>query len=139
MINKKSLKISLAVIAGLMLYYLITELTGWSMPCVFHRITGFKCPGCGITGMCTALIKLDFTGAFYSHPFIFVTLPYLIYIIVKTFLKGIFNAPCSERFRLNKFDNVTLIIYIAALIIFAVLRNAADIINGTSSLRFIIS
>ena len=34
------------------------------LPCVFRLITGWKCPGCGVTHMCLALLHGDFAGAF---------------------------------------------------------------------------
>lgn len=127
MINKKFVKISLAVFAGLILYYVILELTGYSFPCVFHRVTGLKCPGCGITHMIRNIIKLDFREAYIGHPFIFVTSPYLIYIVAKEFLFNILNSPWNEKFKMNKADNIGIYLYIAGLVVFSIYRNISII------------
>jgi hypothetical protein len=34
-------------------------------------ITGFPCPGCGLTRAGVRLLRLDFAGAFQIHPFIY--------------------------------------------------------------------
>lgn len=50
------------------IYYLWIRLTGVAFPCVFHRLTGLDCPGCGLTRMCLALIHLDVPNAYQSNP-----------------------------------------------------------------------
>lgn len=47
-------------------------LAGARIPCVFYRVTGYLCPGCGITRMCLALVHLDFVTAFSNNPLCFV-------------------------------------------------------------------
>lgn len=37
-------------------------------PCVFHLLTGYWCPGCGITRMLHALVHLDIAGAWRMNP-----------------------------------------------------------------------
>ena len=51
--------------------------TGWQLPeCVFHRLTGLPCLGCGGTRCARNLVHLDFGQAFLYHPgfFFLVTL-----------------------------------------------------------------
>jgi len=65
--KKRLLKFSTAAIilvAAGILYYLIVSFTGFAIPCVFRKITGLYCPGCGVTGMLTHIVRLDFKGAF---------------------------------------------------------------------------
>ncbi|MEG1858689.1 MAG: DUF2752 domain-containing protein [Pseudoflavonifractor sp.] len=57
----------LLVTAGLA-YALFVRSTGWSIPCPFHLVTGLLCPGCGVTRMCLALLRLDFAGAWAANP-----------------------------------------------------------------------
>ena len=38
-------------------YALVMELTGHGIPCVFRRLTGLKCPGCGNTHAIHCLAK----------------------------------------------------------------------------------
>ncbi len=47
--------------------------------CVFHRVTGFDCPGCGMTRAFICLLRGDWQGAFAVHPF---SLPLFISLIL---------------------------------------------------------
>ncbi len=38
-------------------------------PCIFLRLTGFHCPGCGTTRMAAALLRGDIGAAIYYNPF----------------------------------------------------------------------
>ena len=40
-------------------YFLLTQLTPLRIPCIFQKITGFACPGCGMTHLCMRLLRLD--------------------------------------------------------------------------------
>lgn len=56
--------------------------TDFGIPCVFYEITGFKCPGCGISRMFAALARLDFIAAFKENPLVFLTGPFVLVYIV---------------------------------------------------------
>ncbi|WP_233516810.1 DUF2752 domain-containing protein [Paenibacillus curdlanolyticus] len=57
-------------------------LTGLGIPCLFHELTGFYCPGCGVTRAAKALLALDMEQAFRYNSLIFALLPlYLAYFI----------------------------------------------------------
>ena len=44
------------VIAGVAIYILVFSVAGKGIPCVFRKITGLQCPGCGMTRALTALV-----------------------------------------------------------------------------------
>lgn len=46
------------------------SLTDWIKPCMFHRITGFYCPGCGGTRAITAFFHGDWLSSFFYHPIV---------------------------------------------------------------------
>lgn len=46
-----------------------------SLKCPVVWITGFSCPGCGITRALVSVCKLDFAGAWYYNPMIFYLIP----------------------------------------------------------------
>ena len=48
------MNIFLLGMAGL-LYGIFVSYTGLAIPCLFRKVTGLLCPGCGVTGMCVAL------------------------------------------------------------------------------------
>lgn len=58
-------------------YALWVNLTHLSIPCPFHAITGLQCPGCGVTRMCLALLRLDVAGAWQANPVLLLLLPLL--------------------------------------------------------------
>lgn len=93
--------------------------TGIMIPCLFRKITGWKCPGCGITGACMALLKGHFTEAFSYNPFLFIACPVIAYLIVKSDAGYIKNG----SYILGKTDEAISYILIALAVIFTVLRN----------------
>lgn len=109
-----------AVLLGIgILYYIFIRITGLAVPCIFRKITGFLCPGCGITRSIIAAVRLDFAKAFSYNQFIFIALPALAYIIVK-------NDYVFVRYgnrKLSRFDNILIFTCIAGAVMFAVLRN----------------
>lgn len=53
------------------------------IPCIFYKITGLKCPGCGITRMLLSIWKLDFRSAYEANQMIFILQPVLYYFIAE--------------------------------------------------------
>jgi hypothetical protein len=49
--------------------------------CPFKLLTGFPCPGCGMTRACWCLLKLDFAGAFYFHPLSFLLASVVVLVL----------------------------------------------------------
>lgn len=100
-------------------YALWCEHVSIHIPCIFNKITGLLCPGCGITRMCISLLKFDFASAFYYNKAIFLMLPYLIWITCKYTYIYIY---CGKS-KITKKDNIVLSIIIVLLIAYAVVRN----------------
>ena len=46
------------------------EIFSLVMPCLFHTLTGFYCPGCGGTRAIFAFFQGDFLISFFYHPFV---------------------------------------------------------------------
>ena len=63
-------------------YAAFIHLTGWALPCLFRQVTGLKCPGCGVTSMCLALLRLDFAAAFRWNPGLMLLAPLLGALVV---------------------------------------------------------
>lgn len=118
--SKKTIKTVLLLLAAGLCYLVWIKLTGLALPCMFRSLTGFKCPGCGITTMFTALASLDFKASFNANPFLFVTAPFLCgEIIYRIYLK------CSNM-KCNKAREAAVICYGIALCIFGIVRNLAE-------------
>ena len=104
--------------AGL-LYGIFVSYTGLAIPCLFRKVTGLLCPGCGVTGMCVALLHLDWRGAFSCHPVLFV----LLLPLTAVFICGAAGYVQNGRFRFARWQNLILYVSVAALVIFGVVRN----------------
>ena len=83
--RRNRLFVKLAVTAGVLAgYYVFVRLTGISIPCIFFEITGFKCPGCGVTHMFTSAARFEWKAAFMSNPLLFVLVPlFCIFMAIK--------------------------------------------------------
>ena len=103
--------------AALVAYLAFRRLTGLSVPCFFHMITGLKCPGCGVTRMLDALLSLDFNKARDANIFLFYTGPFFAFELIYEFI-----LPHKSK-TFDKINNVLLVIYCIALVIFGILRN----------------
>lgn len=106
------------VILGIGIGYLVwIQVTSLSIPCLFHKITGWLCPGCGITTLFLCMFKLDFKGAFQANPFLFITGPVLIAELIY------YNFMKMKGNKIPQWNNVLLVIYVVSLCIFGVWRN----------------
>ena len=89
------------------------------IPCIFYKITGLKCSGCGITRMLLSIWKLDFRSAYEANQMIFILQPVLYYFIVKNVLAYIRGQQMTYR----RWENVLLYILIVLMLGFFVIRN----------------
>ncbi len=62
-----------AAAAGIVLRALDIHLTGKIPACVFYKMTGFYCPGCGGTHAVDALLSLHPVRSFLYHPLVLYT------------------------------------------------------------------
>ena len=85
--NKKIVTCGLLFLI-LIIYYFVNRAWGIAIPCMFKEITGFYCPGCGVTRMLFSILKLDFYQAFRYNPFVFILLIlYIIFLLIKIIIK----------------------------------------------------
>ncbi len=110
--NKKVLFFGLLLLA-LIAYFFVDKYTGLAIQCPIHFVTGLYCPGCGLTRMLFAIIKLDFYQAFRFNPLVFILLViYIIYFIIKYIFKANIKIPNRVSYSL-----------IVVLIIYGIIRN----------------
>ncbi len=113
MLNKKSVLLSIGFVIALVIYFFIYKLTGFAIQCPIHYITGYYCPGCGITRLLFSLIKLDFYQAFRFNPLVFILIIlYIIYFVIKYLFKVNIKIPNKVMYSL-----------IVILLIYGILRN----------------
>lgn len=100
-------------------YFLIHELTGFSLFCPIYKVFGVYCPGCGVGRMCVHLAHGELARAFSSNCVIFCLIPILLGF-------AIFHAVRYVRFgekKMYKAERVGVWVLVALLLIFAVVRN----------------
>ena len=64
-VQKKILLIYAVLIVIGITYTVLIYMTGFGIPCMFNRFTGYLCPGCGTSRMALAMLRLDFSSAFF--------------------------------------------------------------------------
>lgn len=114
---QKTTKTWVGILGAGIAYYIWLKVGGMAIPCIFRKITGWKCPGCGITTMIWNMAELDFVTAYQANPFLFLTWPLLlaeiIYLIVLSYKNR--KTPVWNEWLAG--------IYACALVIFGIVRN----------------
>lgn len=99
------------VIGGLFYLKIWLPVTNIGIPCVIHELTGFYCPGCGVTRVVLSLLKLDFVQAFRFNPLLFMLVPlYAMYFI-------------TQKKQMRLIGNVIMVIMLIMTLTFGILRN----------------
>ena len=104
-------------------YACFVSITGWGIPCVFHALTGLYCPGCGISRMFLALLRLDLASAARYNLFVLCLLP----VGMILFLYKARQYVKTGRTDMGFAEKVGFIAVFILCIMFTVLRNT-DII-----------
>ena len=99
-------------------YYLITQFTSFRIPCPFQTITGFACPGCGVSHFCIRLFHLDIIGAAKENFALAILLPLggILFLI-----RQIWHPHWLAKN--GTVEKVLLILAIIFLLLFGILRN----------------
>lgn len=109
---------SFIAVAGLALL-ICYRLTGHGLPCIFRALTGYLCPGCGMTRAVVAILDGNFAKAWQYNALSLTLLPvlalYLLYKAARFIIKG------EEEFQLGEVIFLTVLLAIA--LAFAVIRN----------------
>ena len=117
MIMKKAVLVGIVGLG----YAFFIQKTGYAIPCVFYKITGFYCPGCGVSRMCLSLLKGDIKAAFYANSMIMICIPILCLVGVKS----LFDKRKYRKIKEKQIDRI-LWGFIIAFLIFGVMRNIPE-------------
>jgi hypothetical protein len=102
---------SLLGVGGLLYLKIWLPVTGIGIPCPFHELTGFYCPGCGFTRVALSLLKLDFYQAFRYNPLVLLILPlYITYTM-------------ANKKQMRRTSHVIMIVMLTVTLTFGLLRN----------------
>lgn len=113
------LKDVLPILGVLIIYYFFVKLTGFGIPCIFYKITGLQCPGCGISRMFMALFRFDFKAAAHYNLFILSLLPFGLALF--TYKNVVFIKTGKREMRL--FEKVFYVVAFLLSILFFIKRN----------------
>ena len=115
----KTIILSVSLITAGCAYAFLNSRFGFSIPCLFNKITGLQCPGCGVTRMCISILKFDLKSAFDYNPVIFCFIPAGLYL----FFNGLYRYIKYGINKIPKSENIMMIIMTVILVIFGILRN----------------
>lgn len=105
--------------AGLLYAWVCRTVGRPLIPCVFHALTGWYCPGCGVSRMCLALLRLDFGVAFRANRALFLLLPVGCVLAVQMAVRYVRTGERQPTHR----QQMVLTGILVLLVLFGVLRN----------------
>lgn len=105
----------------LVVYYFVDTRLHFSIPCPIRYVTGFQCPGCGMTRLMIHLMQFNIRVAFWDNPIIFINGPIILYDIIKMIYIDLKNLKRKK----NTFEDGINILIVVELIIFTIYRNFA--------------
>lgn len=120
-INHHKLRMSLLtflifILFGVTYFFLFVE-KGIAIPCVFHEITGYYCPGCGITRCLTSILLGQFYQAFRYHMLVFCLLPFALLYGSASYLYWLMDR------RITKVPNYIWNLLFIVTVLFGIMRN----------------
>lgn len=107
-------------------YYVWLSLTGLGIPCLFHLVTGLKCPGCGVTRMLMFLLRLDFSAAFSCNAVLLCMLPLLLSLALIPLIRYVRTGSRA----MTRTENALVLFSAAVLVAWGVVRNLPWITFG---------
>ena len=88
--------------------------------CVFYKLTGLYCPGCGSGRASVALLHLDFAAAFGYNLLYVLLLPFIVYYLLKQYIILVFRKDVLPMFSI---DGLAAKIVLVVILMFWILRN----------------
>lgn len=59
--------INIFILIAVIVFSYLAVSTNFELECIFKKITGICCPGCGLTRSFRCILNLDFSGAIYYN------------------------------------------------------------------------
>lgn len=115
----KSVLRTVGFLAAAGFLYTVLYLLGIQIPCVFHRLTGLYCPGCGISRMCISILRLDFLSALRYNSMVILLIPVFLFLGIQLVVRYVRTG--SKQ--LTKGQQIVFCIMAILLMLFGILRN----------------
>lgn len=96
-LDRSRLKAILIIFALGVVYYIETQTLGWMVRCPLNLLTGLKCPLCGITTACIALIQGDLHTALHANIGLTVGAPVLLVYFGAYLWRWLYHKPTDGR------------------------------------------
>lgn len=101
-------------------YYFLYRKYKIGIPCIFHKLTGLLCPGCGITRCLFSLIEGKFYQAFCYNQLVFILWPFIIlYVLYRAYL----YITDSKDMIICKIPNRYFVLLLIVVLLFGIGRN----------------
>lgn len=126
----------LCIMSAVIIYLLISflfdiHISRYLMPCVFHTVTGYYCPGCGGTRAVAALLHGEFIQSFRFHPMVIYAAAVSGWFMLSQTIERIFG--CRFKIAMH-YRDCYLWIALAIVVINFLVKNAALIFFNTDLL-----
>ena len=116
---RNSIKKGLLIVLVGLAYYGFVRTVGWGIPCPFYLLTGWHCPGCGISRMFMALLELDIPAAMGYNGLVLLLLPFGLVFGLRRWIKYIKTGDTEP----DRLETILLIIAMILTLAFWILRN----------------
>lgn len=101
------------------LYLLFVQKFGIGIPCLFNKITGYKCPGCGMTHAMVKIWEGDFEGAMQYNALSLTVLPLVCIYMIYRFIQ----SEIRKRQEMHIWEYIILVILFVITVGYAYIRN----------------
>ena len=121
---RKELKKGGILLGAGLIYLIWCNFSDLRIPCIFHTVTGLKCPGCGMTRAFVSLSRLDFTGALGYNALSVTVIPVLAVFLICQEIRFIkTGVRLSKNKKIRIFEIILLAIMVAVTMLYGILRN----------------
>ncbi len=120
--QKKWVRIAVGIlipVAGILGATFLFHMQG-HIPCIFQKLTGLHCPGCGAARASRALLHFDVLLALDRNVLFVLFAPFGVYFILKQYIRYVFGKDVLPMFRISYPVGVAILV---SVVLFWILRN----------------